>query len=350
MASKNNFSNESKDWLIKQFSNANLGDKSITEILSCLEEKFLHDTAINFNFNNTFYLVFVNTFSRVNKDKNANEIAKQLDIVPETYREILSRIYEKFEQIRSLKLNGEDKARQVYQQLWIDDFYEWFDNQGHLLLCRRSNKDRRNNLLTVDRRQNIRGRLITDFKIACVKGKLDRLQDVYNLCSYSFIKELNQTLAKAIYKYEFKDKATQNLSSSAQVIEKVISIVRQQFEYEDKLHSESTEYNYLNAIIEGLNPIANSLSTTIIGSPHLEQEVGYINENLENSLVMLKKYRRIHGASKHGFGRYIKLMTLLENIRDKVLEKYNVIVDRRKLSNRRSKSQVRALARMTEAS
>ena len=82
----------------------------------------------------------------------------------------------------------------------------------------------------------------------------------------------------------------------------------------------------------------------------MEQEVGYINENLENSLVMLKKYRRIHGASEHGFGRYIKLMTLLENIRDKVLEKYNVIVDRRKLSNRRSKSQVRALVQMTEAS
>ncbi len=350
MASKNNFSNESKDWLIKKFSNANLDDRSITETLFCLEEKFLHDTAINLNLNNTCYLVFVNNFSIANKDKSSNEIAKQLDILPETYREIMRRIYEKFEQIRSLKLNETNKARQVYRQLWINDFYEWFDNQGHLLLCRRSNKDRRNNLLTVDRRQNIRVRLITDFKIECVKGKLDRLQDVYNLCSYSFIKELNQTLAKAIYKYEFKDKATQNLSSSAKVIEEVISIVREQFEYQDKLHSESTEYNYLNAMIESLDPIPNSLSTTIIGSPQLEQEVGYINENLEDSLVMLKKYRRINGASKHGFGRYIKLMTLLENIRDNVLEKYNVIVDRRKLSNRRSVSQVRSLVPMTEAS
>ena len=350
MASKTNFSNKSKDWLIKQFSNANLDDKSITETISCLEKKFLHDTAINLNLNNIYYLVFVNKFSIVNKDKSANEIAKQLDIVPETYREILRVIYQNFEQNRSLKLNENNKARQVYQQLWINDFYEWFNNKGYLLLCRRSNKDRRNNLLTADRRQNIRGRLITDFKIECVKGKLDRLQDVYNLCSYSFIKELKQTLVKAIYKYELKDKATQNLSSPAQVIDEVISIVREQFEYQDKLHLESTEYNYLNAIIEGLDPIANSLSTTIIGSPHLEQEVGYINENLENSLVMLKKYRRIHGTSKHGFGRYIKLMTLLENIRDNVLEKYDVIVDRRKVSNRRSGSQVRSLVRMTEAS
>lgn len=350
MASKYNFSNESKDWLIKQFGNANLDEKSITEILSCLEEKFLHDTAIDLNLSNTHYLVFVNNFSIGNKDKSANEIAKQLDILPEIYREIMGGIYEIFEQNRSLKLNRDNRARQVYRQLWINDFYEWFNNQGYLLLCRRSNKDRRNNLLTIDRRQNIRGRLITDFKIECVKGKLDRLQDVYNLHSYSFIKELNQTLAKAIYKYEFKDKATQNLSSSAQVIEEVILIVREQFEYQDKLHSESTEYNYLNAIIEGLDPIANSLSSTIIGSPHLEQEVGYINENLEDSLVMLKKYRHIHSASKHGFGRYIKLITLLENIRDNVLEKYNVIVDRRKLSNRRSGSQVRALVPMTEAS
>ena len=350
MASKNNFSNESKDWLIKQFNNAKIDDKSTTENLSYLEEKFLHDTAIKLDLNNTYYLVFVNTFSRINKDKNANEIAKELDIVPETYREILSRIYDNFEPITSLNLNEKDNAKQVYQQLWINDFYEWFDNQGYSLSCRRSNKERRNNLLTVDRRQNIRGRLITDFKIECVKGKLDRLQDVYNLCSYSFIKELNRTLAKAIYKYEFQDKVTQNLSSPAQVIEEVISLVREQFEYQDKLHSESTEYNYLNAIIEGLDPIANSLTTTIIGSPHLEQEVGYIHENLENSLVMLKKYRRIHSASKHGFGRYVKLMTLLENIRDNVLEKYNVIVDRRKLSNRRSGSQVRSFVPMTEAS
>ena len=350
MASKNNFSNESKDWLIKQFGNANFDDKSITETLSCLEEKFIHDTAINLNLNNTYYLVFINKFSRINKDKTGSEIAKQLDIAYETYREIMSRIYENFERIRSLKLNGDNKATQVYRQLWINDFYQWFDKQGYSLLCRRSNKDRRNNLLPVDRRKNIRGRLITDFKIECVKGKLDRLQDVYNLRSYSFIKELSQTLAQAIYKYEFKDKANQNLSSSAQVIEEVISIVCEQFEYQDKLHSESTEYNYLNAIIEGLDPIANSLSTTIIGSPHLQQEVGYINENLEDSLVMLKKYRHIHGASKHGFGKYIKLMTLLENIRDNVLEKYNVIVDRRKLSNRRSGSQVRSLVRMTEAS
>ena len=350
MASKNDFSNESKDWLIKQFSNANLDNKSITETLSCLEEKFLHDMAINLNLKNTYYLVFVNKFSKINQDKSANEIAKQLDISYEIYTEIMSTIYENLEQIRALKLNGDNKARQVYRQLWINDFYEWFNNQGYSLLCRRSNKDRRNNLLTVDRRQNIRRRLITDFKIECVKGKLDRLQDVYNLRSYSFIKELNQTLTKAICKYEFQDKATQNLSSSAQVIEEVIPIVREQFEYQDKLHSESTEYNYLNAIIEGLDPIANSLSTTIIGSPHLKQEVGYIHENLEDSLVMLKKYRRIHGASKHGFGRYIKLMTLLENIRDSVLEKYNVIVDRRKLSNRRSGSQVRSLVPMTEAS
>ena len=350
MASNNNLSNESKDWLIKQFSNANHDDKSTRETLSCLEKKFLHDTAIDLNLNNTYYLVFINKFSMSNKDKSENEIAKQLDIVPETYRDILSVIYDNFEQIRSLKLNENNKDRQVYQQLWINDFYEWLSNQGYLLLCRRSNKDRRSNLFTIDRRQNIRGRLITDFKIECVKGKLDRLQDIYNLSSYSFIKELNQTLAQAISKYEFKDKATQNLSSSPQVIEEVVSIVCEQLEYQDKLPSESTEYNYLNAIIEGLSPIANSLSTTIIGSPHLEQEVGYIKENLEDSLVMLKKYRRIHGASKHGFGKYIKLITLLENIRDNVLEKYNVIVDRRKLSNRRNGNQVKSLVRMTEAS
>ena len=350
MANRNNFSNESKDWLIKQFSNANISDKSITEILSCLEKKFLHDVAIKLDLNNSHYLVFVNQFSRTNKDKSVEEISKQLDIDSGTYKDILSKIYDKFEKIRSLKPNKKDKATQVYQQLWINDFYEWFDNQGHLLLCRRSNKERRNNLLTVDRRQNIRGRLITDFKIECVKGKLDRLQDCYNLRSYSFIQELNRTLTKAIYKYEFKDKASQNLSSPAQVIEEVISIAREQFEYQDKLHLESTEYNYLNAIIEGLDPIANSLTTKIISSPHLEQEVGYIHENLENSLVMLKKYCRIHGASKHAFGRYIKLMTLLENIRDNVLEKYNVIVDRRKLSNRRNGGQVRSFVQMTEAS
>lgn len=350
MARKTNFRNESKDWLIKQFSNANLDDKSITETLSCLEEKFLHDTAINLNLNNTYYLVFVNQFSIANQDKTANEIAKQLDILPEKYREIMSRIYQNFAQIRSVKLNEENKNRQIYQQLWINDFYEWFDNQGYLLLSRRSNKDRRTNLSTTDRRKNIRGRLITDFKIECVKGKLDRLQDVYNLCSYSFIKELNQTLVKAIYKYELKDKATQNLSSPDQVIEEVISIVREQFDYQDKLDSESTEYNYLNAIIEGLDPVANSLTTTIMSSPHLKQEVGYINQNLEDSLAMLKKYRRLHGTSEHSLGRYIKLMTLLENIRDNVLEKYDVIVDRRKLSNRRSGSQVKSLVRMTEAS
>ena len=350
MTSKNNFSNESKDWLIKQFSHANVDHNYVTKTLFCLEERFLHDTAINLNLDHTFYLVFVNQFSRTNNDKSIQEIANQLDIPSETYRETLEVICRNFAQLRSLKLNKDNQARQVYQELWINIFYEWFNNKGYLLLCRRSNKDRRSNLLNVDRRQNIRRRLITDFKIECVKGKLDRLEDVYNLYSYSFIRELKQTLVKAIHKYEFKDKVIHNLSSPTQVIEEVIAIVCEQSEYQDKVHSESTEYNYLNAIIEGLDPVANSLTTTIMSSPHLKQEVGYINQNLEDSLAMLKKYRRLHGTSEHSLGRYIKLMTLLENIRDNVLEKYDVIVDRRKLSNRRSGSQVKSLVRMTEAS
>jgi len=349
MVSKINLNNDLKDYVIQQFGNTNPDHKSTTEILSCFEEKFLHDTAINLSLENTYHIVFIHHFAISNKDKTIDEMTNKLRIEPETYREILNAIYYNYEETNSLKLNKKNKVRQIYRQLWTHDFYEWFEIKGHSLFCRRSNRDRRMSSLKADRRQNIKVRLITDFKMACVKGKLDRLQDVYDLRSYSFIEELKKTLVQAIYKYEFKDKLTQTLSNPNHIIGQAILTVREEVKYQGHSYSKSTEYKYLNAIIEGLDPIINCLSLSIIRSPQLEKEVADINESLEDSLMMLKKYRRLHAVSDHGLGTYIILMTLLENIRDYILEKYDVIVDRRKQLNRRSKMQIMPLIQMIQS-
>jgi hypothetical protein len=153
------------------------------------------------------------------------------------------------------------------------------------LFCRRSRQERRKIDAKFDRRQNTKQRLITDFKIECVKGKLDKLQDKFDLLtSYRFIIELKTTLIKAVSRYEFRDKLSLNLSNSTKVIEEAILKIRKELD------------------------LQNNLDTRI------------------------------------------ELLLLLEKIRDTIFEKYEVITDRRKQSNRRNNGKVISLIEMQEAS
>ena len=344
MESKVDHSIEEKEVLIQQLFNLKINDKSVAKTLFYFETKFLHDTAINLSLNNVYYIVFVNHFSVTNKDKNIREIAKCLDIIPEIYKKTIKEIYQKFARVNCFELHDDNnETRQIYQKLWNHDFYEWFNSKGYSLLCRRSNQERRTSLLKTDRRQNFRRRLIIDFKLECVKGKLDILQNIYDLYSYSFIEELKKTLIKAINKYEFKDKLTQKLSDPNQIIEQVIVAIQEEVEFQEQSDLESSGCSYLNAIIDSLNPLINNLSLSIISSLQLKEKVNCINYNLEQSLVMFEKYHSSHRVSKDNTARYMTLITLLENIRDRIIDDYDVILDRRKQSNRRNNSQIISL-------